>query len=56
MYQPQADKFSLNEKENISENMEKFTLKVSANIGRDAVRLISMTVLRGKYYCVIPCV
>lgn len=29
MYQSQTDKFSLNEKENISENMENFTLKVS---------------------------
>lgn len=29
MFQAQKDKFSLNEKENISENMEKFSLKVS---------------------------
>lgn len=29
MYHPQNDKFSLNEKENIADNMEKFTLKVS---------------------------
>lgn len=29
MFQAQTDKFLLNEKENIAENMEKFTLKVS---------------------------
>lgn len=29
MFHQQSDKFSLNEKENITENMEKFTLKVS---------------------------